>query len=95
MNSKDILWWSILAIVLIVLTIIVYTVNGNLWAVQVLSACLGAVITIIATRLLLSSQSRIDKERRSEEHEEKRKYDELRRKAEDEAKRKYEIYNAK
>lgn len=95
MNSKDILWWSILAIVLIILTIIVYTVNGNLWAVQVLSACLGAVITIIATRLLLSSQSKIDKERRSEEHEEKRKYDELRRKAEDEAKRKYEIYNAK
>ena len=48
---------SLVFCVLVVVTIVVYKENGNIWAVQVLSACLGAVITIIATRLLLSKQS--------------------------------------
>lgn len=48
---------SLIFCVLVVVTIVVYKENGNIWAVQVLSACLGAVITIIATRLLLSKQS--------------------------------------
>lgn len=61
------------------LTIIVYF-TYDIWAVQVLSACLGAIITIIATRLLLSSQSKIDEKRREEE---------------DNLKREFEIYNAK
>lgn len=48
---------TIVFVVLVLVTIVVYKEHGNIWAVQVLSACLGAVITIIATRLLLSKQS--------------------------------------
>ena len=63
-QAFKILWanWgdSILAVVFVVLiftTVVVYIEHGNIWSVQVLSACLGAVITIIATRLLLTKQS--------------------------------------
>ncbi len=73
----DKLW--ILLVFFTILTIIVYF-TYDIWAVQVLSACLGAIITIIATRLLLSSQSKIDEKRREEE---------------DNLKREFEIYNAK
>lgn len=73
----DKLW--ILLVFFTFLTIIVYF-TYDIWAVQVLSACLGAIITIIATRLLLSSQSKIDEKRREEE---------------DDLKREFEIYNAK
>lgn len=74
----DSVLWLLLAL-FIVLTIVVYF-TYDIWAVQVLSACLGAIITIIATRLLLSSQSKIEEKRRD---------------AEDDAKRRFEIYNAK
>lgn len=77
LNIDIVLWLLLLFFVL--LTVIVY-LTYDIWAVQVLSACLGAIITIIATRLLLSSQSKIE---------------ELRRDAEDDAKRRFEIYNAK
>ena len=73
----DKLW--ILLVFFTILTVIVYF-TYDIWAVQVLSACLGAIITIIATRLLLSSQSKIDEKRREEE---------------DNLKREFEIYNAK
>lgn len=49
--------WAILFVVLLFVTFVVYINNGNIWSVQVLSACLGAVITILATRLLLSKQA--------------------------------------
>jgi hypothetical protein len=74
----DSILWLLLSF-FIVLTIVVYF-TYDIWAVQVLSACLGAIITIIATRLLLSSQSKIEEQRRD---------------AEDDAKRRFEIYNAK
>lgn len=74
----DSVLWLLLAL-FVVLTIVVYF-TYDIWAVQVLSACLGAIITIIATRLLLSSQSKIEEQRRN---------------AEDDAKRRFEIYNAK
>ncbi len=80
MNFKDSFSWWIVAIVLLVVTVIVFIVNGNTWATQVLAACLGAVITIIATRLLLSSQSIIDEKQRNEEAQENRRL---------------ELYNAK
>lgn len=76
-KADYVLW--ILLLLFSILTIIVYF-SYDIWAVQVLSACLGAIITIIATRLLLSSQSKIDEKRREEE---------------DEQKREFEIYNAK
>ena len=75
--DSDKLWR--LLVFFTILTIIVYF-TYDIWAVQVLSACLGAIITIIATRLLLSSQSKIDEKRREEE---------------DNLKREFEIYNAK
>ena len=79
-KDKDGFSWWIIAIILLFLTIIVFIVNGNTWATQVLAACLGAIITVIATRLLLSSQSRIDEKRRN---------------AEEDDKRSLELYNAK
>ena len=79
-KNKDGFSWWIIAIILLFLTIIVFIVNGNTWATQVLAACLGAIITIIATRLLLSSQSKIEEKQRE---------------AEDDSKRKLELHNAK
>ncbi len=76
--GTDMALWLLLAF-FIILTIVVYF-TYDIWAVQVLSACLGAIITIIATRLLLSSQSKIEEQRRD---------------AEDDSKRRFEIYNAK
>ena len=71
--------WILIILLFVALTFIVY-ITFETWAVQVLSACLGAIITIIATRLLLSSQSKIDSQRREEE---------------EKAKRDLELYNAK
>ena len=75
---------TILFIVLLITTVVVYISDGNLWAIQVLSACLGAIITIIATRLLLSKQSDLENKRDIE-----------RREADEREKRDFEIYNAK
>lgn len=55
-DTFDIVFW-ILFLVLLLATIVVFTINANSWAVQILAACLGAVITILATRLLLSKQA--------------------------------------
>lgn len=57
-SKVDAVWASIL-VIFVCLTIFVFG-NHNIWSVEVLAACLGAVITIIATRLLLYSQSKID-----------------------------------
>ena len=76
--NVDIALW-LLFIFFVLLTVVVY-LTYDIWAVQVLSACLGAIITIIATRLLLGSQTKYEKQRRD---------------AEDETKRNFEIYNAK
>ncbi len=81
LKSKDsFFWWLFIFFVLLGLTVIVFIVNGNTWATQVLAACLGAIITIIATRLLLSSQSKIEEKQRE---------------ADDVYKRNLELYNAK
>lgn len=70
----------VLFVVLVILTIVVYISNANIWAVQILSACIGAIITILATRLLLSKQSEIDTKNRQ---------------TDDEIKKNQEKYNAK
>lgn len=57
--NKDITW-AILALILLAITLIVFIAKGNTWATQILAACLGAIITVIVTRLLLSKQSEID-----------------------------------
>ena len=72
-------WWIVASILLIV-TLIVFKVNSNTWATQILAACLGAIITVIVTRLLLSEQSAVDQKLRSDE---------------EQSKRNLEIYNAK
>ena len=71
---------TFLFFVLLIITIVVYISDGNIWSVQILSACIGAIITILATRLLLSKQSEIDKNSRLED---------------DEIKKNQEKYNAK
>jgi hypothetical protein len=78
-DTIDIVFWT-LFLFLLLATFVVFTINANSWAVQILAACLGAVITIIATRLLLSKQSEIDS--RNQERE-------------DEIKKNQELYNAK
>lgn len=77
------IFWIILFFALLFATIIVYSVD-NSWSVQVLAACLGAIITIIVTRLLLSSQNKIEREREKE-----------RRELEDKLRKDFEFYNAK
>lgn len=76
MNNKYniISWWSA-AIVLFIITAVVFIVNGNTWATQILAACLGAIITVIVTRLLLSKQSEIEKEQKDREDKEKRLFE--------------------
>lgn len=69
----------VLLILFAIATLVVFLGNGNNWAVQVLAACLGAVITILATRMLLDKQSKIEKEGRE---------------AEDKAKKNQDFYNA-
>lgn len=71
---------TFLFFVLLIITIVVYISDGNIWAVQILSACIGAIITILATRLLLSKQSEIDTKNRQ---------------TDDEIKKNQEKYNAK
>ena len=82
-DKIDIVFWT-LFLILLLATIVVFTIDANSWAVQILAACLGAVITIIATRLLLSKQSEMENKRDNE-----------RREAEEKEKRDFEIYNAK
>ena len=79
-NIKNWIGWSIVGIVILATTILVFGSNNTSWPAQVLAACLGALVTIIATRLLLSSQSDID---------------EINRKKEDEIKKEQERFNAK
>ena len=72
--------WTILGGLALFATIMVFGSNGTSWPEQVMAACLGALITILATRLLLSSQSEIDAKARE---------------AEDKAKKNQDFYNAK
>lgn len=82
--GKEDVFLTVILVVLLFATIFVYIKNGNIWSVQVMSACLGAIITIIATRLLLSKQSDLESKREID-----------RRKADEKEKRDFEIYNAK
>lgn len=79
-NTTKILW--VLFIIFLVATIVVFIIPSDSinWATQVLAACLGAVITILATRLLLDKQSSIQKQNRIDE---------------DNTKRDQELYNRK
>ena len=95
-------FWIILFIVVLIITIVIFIVNGNTWATQVFAACLGAIITVIVTRLLLDKQAEIDEKVRKEqdkgEHElekAKQEHEKELRKLEEESKRNFEIYNAK
>ncbi len=92
-------FWIILFFIVLIITIVIFKVNGNTWATQVFAACLGAIITVIVTRLLLSKQSEIDEKLRKAEWaaaEQRRKLDEdaqkTLRKAEADAERKLEEY---
>ena len=82
-DKREKVIWFILFFALLLATIIVYTVD-NSWSAQVLSACLGAFITIFATKLLLSSQNKSEKEIEKE-----------RRELEDKYNRDLKFYNAK
>ena len=73
-------FWVIIAFIFFLATLVVFIINSNSWATQVLAACLGAIITVIVTRLLLSKQSEIEKEQKD---------------SEDKKKRLFEMYNAK
>lgn len=64
--NKDWVWWAIAAI-LIVISFVVFVNDGNVLPVQLLAACLGAIITVIATRLLLSKQSQIEEQKKQSE----------------------------
>lgn len=92
-------FWIILAIIVLVITVVIFKINGNTWATQVFAACLGAIITVIVTRLLLSKQSEIEEKLRTkdwEAAEQRRKLNEeaqeTLRKAEADAERKLEEY---
>lgn len=99
--NKDWVWWVIAAI-LIVISFVVFVNDGNALPVQLLAACLGAIITVIATRLLLSKQSQIEEQKKQSERAyekemtaAKLKYDEKIKEVEEKSKRSLEIYNAK
>lgn len=105
-NKNNRITWLIMATVILFLTIIVFEVNGNTWAAQVLAACLGAIITIIATRFLLKEQSNIELKQALEQSkiEFQQALEQSRidfeqtiklREAEDKSKRELELYNAK
>ena len=64
-KKKNILiWlaWALVAGLALFATIMVFGSNGTSWPEQVMAACLGALITIMATRLLLSTQREGEKE---------------------------------
>ena len=89
-------FWIILFIVVLIITIVIFIVNGNTWATQVFAACLGAIITVIVTRLLLDKQAEIDEKVRKEqdkgEHElekAKQEHEKELRKLEEESKRNF------
>ncbi len=99
--KKDTIWIVLFLIVLII-TIVIFIVNGNTWATQVFAACLGAIITVIVTRLLLDKQSEIDEKLRKEQERGERELEESKkefakelRALEEKSKRNFEIYNAK
>ena len=54
--------WALVAGLALFATIMVFGSTGTSWPEQVMAACLGALITIMATRLLLSTQREGEKE---------------------------------
>jgi len=80
MKDKKFIGWLIIGGVILATTILVFGSTNTSWPAQILAACLGALVTIIATRLLLASQSEIEENARQ---------------AEDRAKKEQEKYNSK
>lgn len=67
-TNKD--WpWYVIGLILVAITLCVFIANGNTWATQILAACLGAIITVIVTRLLLSKQAELDDKRQKQQAE--------------------------
>lgn len=63
-KNNILIWlaWALVAGLALFATIMIFGTNGTSWPEQVMAACLGALITIMATRLLLSTQREGEKE---------------------------------
>jgi len=71
-NTTKILWALFVCFLVATIVVFIFPSDSINWATQVLAACLGAVITILATRLLLDKQSSIQEQNRKEEDKTKR-----------------------
>ena len=60
MKNTGFYGWIIVGVVFLATTVLVFGTENTSWPAQVLAACLGALVTIIATRLLLASQSKVE-----------------------------------